>query len=596
MTASQPPRGGRRRLRRAAALAAALAGAATLAPGAAHAGTYPMYAGDVPGVNLPAPSRGAWGFYSTSGQVSIVDQLGLATKGAYANFNINYPSGVLAQNAGVGMQLSLPPEVSIARVYDWSKTQLTAQGANEPNAIGLNLTATGTDTLIGPPGHDTTGLTGTNTTSGPGHDSGPLPANTKTRKLGVFCAYVGASKGNCTLPNPILTIRGIKTLLTESIQPSAAINGGSLTAGGPLKGSKTVAYTAGDLESGVEKVEVTLDGAVVATQSFARDLTLPVYQQAGDCSYVGVAACPASKSEVLPVDTTTVPDGAYELGVRVTDAAGNSRTTLAPTAVVIDNVPDSAPPKDPGPAPSGAVGPTGSAGPKGAAGPVGAAGANGVVLHVNGINGARGASLRATFSASGRDTIRSPYGRRVLVTGQLVAPSGKPITGARVAVSQQDKLVGARMVPVAEVVTDRDGKFRYVTTATRSRTIRFGYRAQLEDTDFTATKDVGLGVIAKLGLSTSRKTLRNGQTVVFRGSVAGAPANARKVIELQVRKGSQWMTFRSTRLRSGRFAERYRFTRTRGRVTYQFRARLRQEAGFPFLTSHSKTVKVTVRG
>ena len=97
-------------------------------------------------------------------------------------------------------------------------------------------------------------------------------------------------------------------------------------------------------------------------------------------------------------------------------------------------------------------------------------------------------------------------------------------------------------------------------------------------------------------MSTSRKALRNGQTVVFRGNVAGAPANARKVIELQVRKGSQWMTFRSTRLRKGRFSERYRFTRTRGRVTYQFRARMRQEAGFPFLTSHSKTVKVTVRG
>ena len=56
------------------------------------------------------------------------------------------------------------------------------------------------------------------------------------------------------------------------------------------------------------------------------------------------------------------------------------------------------------------------------------------------------------------------------------------------------------------------------------------------------------------------------------------------------------MTFRSTRLRNGRFSEKYRFTRTRGRVTYAFRARVRQEAGFPFLTGVSPQAKVTVRG
>ena len=83
---------------------------------------------------------------------------------------------------------------------------------------------------------------------------------------------------------------------------------------------------------------------------------------------------------------------------------------------------------------------------------------------------------------------------------------------------------------------------------------------------------------------------------MFRCSVAGAPRKVRKVIELQVKKGSRWMTFRSTRLRNGRFSERYRFTRTHGRVTYVFRARVRQEVGFPFLTSHSPAVEVTVRG
>jgi hypothetical protein len=135
-----------------------------------------------------------------------------------------------------------------------------------------------------------------------------------------------------------------------------------------------------------------------------------------------------------------------------------------------------------------------------------------------------------------------------------------------------------------------------VTRATASKTIRFAYRAHVEDTTFAQTTDVGLGVVASVALRPSSRSLRNGRSVVFRGTVAGAPKSSRKVVELQVRKGASWMTFRSTRLRNGRFTERYRFTRTRGQATYVFRARVRQEAGFPFLTGVSKSTKVTVRG
>jgi hypothetical protein len=598
MTTTLRPRGGRRRAwRTAAALGLTLAGVAATSPAAAQAGTYPMYACDVPGINLPAPTRAAWGFYDTSQQVrKLEDCTTRPGRGGSSYFLINYPIGVLAQNTGVGLRLSIPssgPEanISIARVTDWSETALTPQAAGQAPAIGLNLA----DAISIPPGGSLSGFDGFGT-SGPGHDSGALPPGTKERSLGVFCAYYGGGYGNCTLPSPFLRIRGIRTLLSESVEPSATIQGGILAATPPVKGVEKLSYSASDQESGVEKVEVLLDDTLVATESFARDLSKPVAEQTGACTYTALRACPAARTGLLDIDTRKVPDGAYELVLRVTDAAGNRTTRVGSHAVVVDNVPDGAPPMHPGPVPTGSVGPAGPTGAPGTPGVTGAAGAAGATVQVNGVNGSRGASLRATFTQTRRDTIRSRYGRQVLITGRLVAPDGKPITGARVAVLQQDKMVGARMLPVSEVVTDRAGTFRYVTTAIRSRTIRFGYRAVLADTAFAATKDVGLGVIARLGLSPSRKALRNGQSVVFRGSVASAPANARKVIELQVRKGSQWMTFRSTRLRKGRFSERYRFTRTRGRVTYQFRARMRQEAGFPFLTSHSKTVKVTVRG
>jgi hypothetical protein len=162
--------------------------------------------------------------------------------------------------------------------------------------------------------------------------------------------------------------------------------------------------------------------------------------------------------------------------------------------------------------------------------------------------------------------------------------------------SQQDKQVGAALFASGEVTTDAAGKFTYTTTAVRSRTIRFAYRTHVEDATFASTTDISLQVVAKISLGVSKHSLRNGQTVTFKGSVAGAPANARKVVELQVKKGSKWMTFKTARLSKGKFSAKYRFTATHRRTAYQFRSRVRQEAGFPFLTGVSKTAKVTVRG
>ena len=77
--------------------AAGLAGA-----GEAKAGTYPMYACDVPGVYLASPTKAAWKYYDNAGQVSHIDTCGTQPNrgGAYA-FQINYPTGILQQNAGV---------------------------------------------------------------------------------------------------------------------------------------------------------------------------------------------------------------------------------------------------------------------------------------------------------------------------------------------------------------------------------------------------------------------------------------------------------------------------------------------------------------
>jgi hypothetical protein len=218
------------------------------------------------------------------------------------------------------------------------------------------------------------------------------------------------------------------------------------------------------------------------------------------------------------------------------------------------------------------------------------------VLTRNGSNSSPQAAFRGRFVGYSSTAIRAPYGKTVQMAGQLLAPGGAPIAGAKIAVLRRDKVVGATFVPERQVVTDAQGRFAYTTVATRSRTIRFGYRTNLEDVEFARTIDFGLGVIPRVTLKTNKRSLRNGQAVRFSGAIAGAPTNVKKVVELQVRKGKGWMTFTTTRLKNGRFSYAYRFKRTRGRVTYVFRARVREEAGFPFLSGQSKSVKVAVRG
>jgi hypothetical protein len=86
--------------------------------------------------------------------------------------------------------------------------------------------------------------------------------------------------------------------------------------------------------------------------------------------------------------------------------------------------------------------------------------------------------------------------------------------------------------------------------------------------------------------------------VTFSGRLRGLPVPANgKLVELQVRFPTGWQTFKTIRSDAdGKWAARYRFSRTRGSVRYRFRARLPREAGYPFDTGVSASVSVRVRG
>jgi len=247
------------------------------------------------------------------------------------------------------------------------------------------------------------------------------------------------------------------------------------------------------------------------------------------------------------------------------------------------------------------VGPSGSAGGSGGAGGAGGPGGPGGVggaADRGALNGARAtdqARLQAFIANTTKRIVRSRYGRPVAVTGRLLDAAGRPIVGAELHIHARPLVAGSQFALVAKAVTDADGRYRYLSPAGAGRVVRAAYRLHMNDVAYVRTADVEIQVTPRVRLATSRKALRNRQTVVFRGSIAGAPAGSRKVVELQAKTGRGWTTFATTRLSRGRFTHRYRFTRTYRATTYAFRARVRSEPSWPFAHGTSKTTKVRVR-
>ena len=113
-----------------------------------------------------------------------------------------------------------------------------------------------------------------------------------------------------------------------------------------------------------------LDETVVAS----RDLT-------PSCRYADFAVCPTSDDETLEIDTRAVPNGSYDLALRVRDAAGNERMVHGERPIDVANE---------SPVESSSVVPY---------------------------------ALVAKFKGSSRSNLTVPYGRRVSVRGRLTQDS-----------------------------------------------------------------------------------------------------------------------------------------------------------------------------
>ncbi|MDA0179639.1 hypothetical protein OJ997_04975 [Solirubrobacter phytolaccae] len=283
---------------------------------------------------------------------------------------------------------------------------------------------------------------------------------------------------------------------------------------------------------------------------------------------------------VRPDYTVTAEDGGKSLRVLVRASNGDGTTEAEAPSVAI-------------PEPKGTVLPEGT----GTGVPVQEPAETPVTRTQNGAGPVATATLDAKFTDTRRPTTTMGWGAKRRVIGTLLGRDGAPIVGAKVDVAVTSQLMDATAAALGEVVTDVHGRFAYELVGGISRTVRFAYRPILEERTHTQRTEVTARVIPKVTLTADRRKLRNRQAVTLRGRVEGAPAGSGKVVELRAYDGGRWRTFATTRLRGerGTFFYRYRFTRTTWPTNYRFRAVVRAEAGWPFVTGQTNAVKVHVR-
>jgi hypothetical protein len=283
----------------------------------------------------------------------------------------------------------------------------------------------------------------------------------------------------------------------------------------------------------------------------------------GTDAWISLPVTPTPAGFTTMVDDASLPDGVYDVRARAIDRAGNERTTTVRASGAAAHL--SLPLRIPT-----------------------ALNAGGVRV-VRGRHGKRREVLVSTATA--------PYGRRVTIRGRLTTAGGNPLTNTDVDVLERTDLPDQPWVRVGIVRTGANGGFTYTALRGPSRAVRFSYAGTALIRPQAA--DVNVRVRAKTSIDVSRRSVVNGDEVVFRGRVRGGPMpSTGKLLQLQAYSRGGWRTFATPRAsaRTHKWRYGYRFTATRGTVRYRFRALVPLEGGFPFVQGASRSLKVLVHG
>jgi hypothetical protein len=191
--------------------------------------------------------------------------------------------------------------------------------------------------------------------------------------------------------------------------------------------------------------------------------------------------------------------------------------------------------------------------------------------------------------------VKLGYGRTSTAQIQLTCTNnGKAIEGAQLDVVTR---VGAKAAVAADVTTDGAGHATLRLARGASRSIAVGYRMYADDPIARTAATLKVAVNGRVALKGNRRHLRNGQAVTLRGQLRGGEIPRRGVtLAVQWKDGKRWRPFAQIKTnRKGAFAYAYKFTRTRGKITYRLRVQVSKgQVDYPYLPVASKPVKVIV--
>ncbi|HWK25580.1 MAG TPA: hypothetical protein VNS09_03405 [Solirubrobacter sp.] len=349
---------------------------------------------------------------------------------------------------------------------------------------------------------------------------------------------------------------GADVTVSDTTKPALSVEASGLLAGGSRGGSDPVTITASDA-SGIRRVELLDVSSGTPVQVGAEDYASNRTDAGKVCDYSLPAPCPSLSRETIRPDALAA--GARSLLVRVTDTAGNVTES--------------------GPYPVFAVTPSD----RGA---------------INGANATETGVMNAIWTKTRKASRRTlKYGQKAGVRVRLVNSLGAPIAGAKVTLLTRDLRAGADVVARRTLTTDGDGRFSTVVTASASRLLQFAWLSHANDIRFAANAYLTLKARASASLRVSTRRPRVGRTLTVSGRLRGVSRGGVPVIVQGRAKGARrFETFADTTASAnGTFKVRYRFRNAGSRGhRFQFRARIRPAARFPYETGYSQTVTVRV--
>jgi hypothetical protein len=408
------------------------------------------------------------------------------------------------------------------------------------------------------------------------HDTLSIPAGGESVAVLAFCT---ASTGDsCPSTDGLIaevSIYGSDIDLTNDSTPIASGLSGTLLSE-TVSGTAHLSFQALDLGGpGVYQVTAKLDDKTfysATPQSNGGKCIALGHDQAGAREFEYSQPCPEEAAVSIELATATLLNGAHQLTVEVEDAAGNT-TAVVNRTIMIEN-----------PEPSTSVTePAASVAPA----PLERGPCNGTPCD-------EAAKLIAT--AGEPTTITRALGRSsVMLTGRLTSPAGAPIKNAQIKFLQQ--IAGsAPVTQIASTMTSANGSWSLKASAGASRLLQVAFYSHTLDTVPASILDFHENVQGALSMHAPRRAWPS-RPVTFTGELAGGyvPAGGESV-QIEIFYGRRWRTIEVLPTNSqGRWSYKYVFS-LGVRATYLFRAATVPNAGYPFLSTHSRPVRVTVQG